>query len=96
MSMTIDRVGFIDPVQSGKKTGKIGQANSTPITDSINISSGAAEKAELYRIMDIAASAPDTRTEKIEELKIKINDPSYISKDVINATADRLISALFG
>ena len=94
--MTIDRIGSIDPIQPGKKTGRTGQVNETPKTDSISISSEAQEKAELYRAQELAASAPDTRAERIAELKAKINDPSYIDEKVINATANKLIDALFG
>ena len=94
--MTIDRVGSIDPVQPGKKPGRTGQVNQVPAKDSINISSEAVEKAEMHRIREIAAASPDSRTEKVEELRARINDPSYLNKEVINATADKLIDALFG
>ena len=45
--------------------------------------------------MEMAASAPDLRAERIEELKAKINDPAYLNSEVIAATADKLIDALF-
>jgi negative regulator of flagellin synthesis FlgM len=96
MSMTIGRIDSIDPIQPGKKPGRASQASETPKTDSISISSEAAEKAELYRVMELAAAAPEVRTEKVAELKAKINDPSYINEKVLNATADKLIDALFG
>ena len=51
---------------------------------------------ELLRTQELAASAPDIRAERIAELKEKINDPSYIDDKVINATASKLIDALFG
>jgi len=94
--MTIDRIGSIDPIQPGKKTGRAGQINETPKADSISISSAAQEKAELYRVKEIAAAAPDIRLERIAELKAKINDPSYLDDKIINATANKLIDALFG
>ena len=94
--MTIDRVGSIDPIQPGKKPGRANQVNQTPTKDSINISSEAVEKAELFRIRELAAAAPDIRTEKVEELKARINDPSYLNNEVINATADKIIDALLG
>ena len=34
--------------------------------------------------------------QEIAELKEKMNDPAYINDTVVNATADRLIDALFG
>lgn len=96
MSMMIDRVGSIDPVQPNKKTGRANQAAETPKTDSIDISSEAVEKAELYRIKELAAASPDVRAEKVAELKARIDDPSYLSSEVIASTADKLIDALFG
>ena len=94
--MTIDRIGTIDPIQPGKRPGKAGQVNESPKTDSISISSAAQEKAELMRIQELASAASDIRAEKVAELKAKINDPSYIDEKVINATANKLIDALFG
>ena len=96
MSMTIDRIGSIDPIQPEKRPGRTGQANASPKTDSISISSAAQEKAELLRIQELTAASPDIRAERVAELKAKINDPSYIDDRVINATANKLIDALFG
>ena len=94
--MTIDRIGSVDPIQPGKKPGRTGQVNETSRADSINISSEAQEKAELYRVRELAANAPDIRADRVAELKEKINDPSYINDRIVSATADRLIDALFG
>ena len=96
MSMTIDRIGSLDPIQPGKKPGQTGQAKGSPNIDSISISSEAQAKAEILRIQDLVAAAPDARAEKIAELKAKIDDPSYINDKVVNATADNIIDALFG
>jgi negative regulator of flagellin synthesis FlgM len=96
MSMTIDRIGSIDPIQPGKKPGRTGQAKENPGTDSVSISSEAQQKAELYRAQELAAATPDMRLDRIAELKGKINDPSYIDDKVLNATANNLIDALFG
>jgi negative regulator of flagellin synthesis FlgM len=94
--MTIDRINSIDPVQPGKKPGRTSQVNDTSKADSINISSEAKEKAEILRVQELAAAAPELRAERVAELKEKINDPSYINDRVINATADKLMEALFG
>ena len=96
MSMTIDRISSIDPIQPGKKPEQAGRVNRPRGVDSINISSEAQEKAELLKAQQIVAAAPDVRAERISELKEKINDPSYINDRVLNATADRLIETLFG
>jgi len=96
MSMTIDKIGSIDPIPPGKKPGRIGQVNESPKTDTISISSEAQEKAELLRVQELASSAPEARADRVAELKSKINDPSYIDDKIIDATANRLIDALFG
>ena len=94
--MTIDRIGSIDPIQPGKRPGKVGQVNESSKSDSISISSEAQEKAELLRIQKMALASADIRAERVAELKERINDPSYIDDKVLNATADKLIDALFG
>ena len=94
--MTIDRIGSIDPIQPGKKPGRANQVNESNRTDSINISSQALEKAELLRIQELASNAAEIRADRVAELKEKINDPSYLNDKVMNATADKLIDALFG
>ena len=96
MSMTIDRIGSVDPIQPGKKPGKAGHVNEGQQPDSINISSEAQEKAERLRIQSLAAAAPEVRADRVAELKAKINDPAYINEKVLSATADRLMDALFG
>jgi len=96
MSMTIDRIGSIDPIQPGKKPNRVNHVNGSSNTDSISISQEAQGMAELHRTRELVAAAPETRAERIAELRNRINDPSYINEKVINATADRLINALFG
>jgi len=94
--MTIDKVGSIDPIQPEKKPGRVTKANEKPQADSINISSEAQQRAEMLRVRELALAAPDVRAQRIAELKAKINDPSYINEKVINATADKIVDALFG
>ena len=94
--MTIDRIGSIESIQPGKKAGGVNQARETFKADSISISPEAVAKAEQYWVRDLVAAAPEVRMEKVEELKAKINDPSYLNNAVIGLTADRLIDVLLG
>ena len=94
--MTIDRIGYVDPIQPGKKAGEANQVRETHRADSISISSEAVAKSEHYWARDLVATAPDLRMDRIEEVKAKINDPAYLNKEVIAATADRLIDMLLG
>ncbi|AEF82124.1 flagellar biosynthesis anti-sigma factor FlgM [Leadbettera azotonutricia] len=94
--MTIGRIDSIDPIPPGKKPGQGSQVNEASQTDSISISSEAVEKAEMLRVMEMVNTAPDVRTDRVEELRAKINDPSYINDKVLDATADKIFDALFG
>ena len=96
MIMRIDGINTIDPIQPDKKTGRSDKVNEAPRTDTVNISSAAVEKAELYRVREMVAAAPDVRMDRVEELRARINDPAYINEKVISATADKLIDAMFG
>ena len=94
--MRIDGISSIEPIQPEKKNERAGRVNDAPKTDSISISSEAAKKAELYRMKDLVAAAPDVRMDRVEELRSKINDPNYINDRVVNATADKIIDSFFG
>jgi negative regulator of flagellin synthesis FlgM len=91
--MTIDRIGSIDPVSPGKKAGRNSQVNPGEKTDSIAFSQEAVEKGDLYHAIELVASAPDIRPERIAELKEKINDPSYLNDALLKATADKILDA---
>ena len=94
--MTIDRLNSVDPIRDPQKPSLGGKAGKADGGDSIAISSDAAQKAELYKALEIAKAAPDTRADRIAELKARINEPSYIDDTVLSGTADRIIDQLFG
>ena len=94
--MTIDRIGSVDPIQPENRIGRVNHASRSQDADSISISVEAQERAEMLRVREIVASAPDSRAERIAELRERINDPAYFNDRVMNATADRLMDALFG
>ncbi|GHU13572.1 hypothetical protein FACS1894161_3670 [Spirochaetia bacterium] len=93
MSMTIDRISPLEPIQPGKKTGRSGQVSKSIEFDSITLSSEALKKADLYQAMELVSSAEDVRAERVAELKRKINDPSYINDTLLKATADKIANA---
>jgi negative regulator of flagellin synthesis FlgM len=91
--MTIDRVGHVDPIPPGKKAGRSADVRGDAKSDSINLSSEAMEKSELYRVSELVAAAPDVRSDRIAELKEKINDPQYLNERIIDATADKILQS---
>ncbi|MDR2701033.1 MAG: flagellar biosynthesis anti-sigma factor FlgM [Spirochaetaceae bacterium] len=93
MSMTIDRINPLEPLQPGKKSGRNNEVERGKQSDSISLSSEAVEKAELYRAIELASAAEDVRSARVAELKARINDPSYLNDAVLKATADRIMDA---
>lgn len=93
MSMMVDRIGSMDPVQPGKKNGRLNQVDQMAKTDSISFSSVAIERSRLDRAIDLALAAPDVRADRVAELRAKINDPSYINDRIVEATADKILES---
>ncbi len=92
--MTIDRLNPIDPIQNPRKSEGPHKVSPGSKGDSIAVSSEAMEKAELFRVIEMVKSAPDVRTDRIAELKAKIDDPAYLDETVLAATADRILDQL--
>jgi negative regulator of flagellin synthesis FlgM len=91
--MMVDRIGHIEPIQPGKKPGRTEPLRGADRTDSIDLSSEALEKAEIYQVVELIKSAPEMGEDRIAELRAKINDPSYIDERLVNATADKIMEA---
>jgi negative regulator of flagellin synthesis FlgM len=93
--MTVNRIGHVDPIPSGKKPGRSEQVGGNDRTDTINLSSDAMKKAEMYQVIELIKSAPELDEARIAELRQKINDPSYLNERVIKSTADNILNAWF-
>lgn len=92
--MTIDRLNPIDPIQNPRKSESPHRADKGSKGDSIAVSSEAMEKAELFRVIEMAKAAPDVRADRVAELKAKIDDPAYLDETILAATADRILDQL--
>lgn len=95
--MMIDKLGGINPLNNVQNTHRVA-AKSTVSSgvDSISVSKEAQEMAEAYYLSEIAAQTPDVRTELVEQVKAKIQDPAYINDAVIDSVADRILESYFG
>lgn len=90
----IDKLGGVTPlnnVQSTKRTQGSERVKSSP--DSINVSKEAKEMAEAYYLKEIADETPDVRTDLVAQIKEKIKDPSYLSSEILNSTAERIMAS---
>jgi negative regulator of flagellin synthesis FlgM len=93
--MMVNRIGPLEPIQSGKKPGRNEQVGGNDRADTISLSKEAKEKAEMYQVLELIKSAPELDEARIVELREKINDPAYLNERVINATADNILNAWF-
>jgi len=91
--MTVERIGPLDPTSNVKKSEKPSRLKTKSEIDSINVSEEARSKAEVLKATEAARTAPDIRMDKVEEMKRKLQDPSYPSEEVIQKTADGVLKA---
>jgi anti-sigma28 factor (negative regulator of flagellin synthesis) len=89
--MTIERIDFPEPISRIKKTHKSISSKKSERTDSIQVSEDAKSKAELFQVTETVKLVPDLRLAKIEEVKQKLQDPNYITKKVLEETAEKIM-----
>jgi negative regulator of flagellin synthesis FlgM len=93
--MNINGLGHIDAVSKQNKTSKVTKPVNAEGKDSIKISSDAKAMAEVYGVAETVKVTPDVRMDRIEEVREKLKDPSYIDNKVIESVADSVLD-LFG
>lgn len=89
--MTIERLGPVDPVQKFSRTERVSKPETTRESDSISVSDEARVRAEMMQAMEQVRSMPDIRQDRVEEVRRKLEDPSYINDRVVDLVADRII-----
>jgi negative regulator of flagellin synthesis FlgM len=92
--MTIEGIGPIDPVIKYNKAEKPEKTEKDKKSDSINLSEEAKSKAEIYKATESAKNAGDIRWDRVAEVKRKLEDPNYISDDVIEVVARKIMDQL--
>ena len=91
--MTVERIGPLDPASNVNKTEKPAKLKTKSEVDSINVSEEARSKAEVLKAMQAAKTAPNIRLDRVEEVKRKLQDPSYPSQEVIEKAADEILKS---
>lgn len=81
----------INDVQSTKRTHST--VSTKAASDSISVSKEAKELAEAYFLNEVADETPDVRSDLVAQIKEKIKDPSYLSAEVINSAAEKIMSS---
>jgi negative regulator of flagellin synthesis FlgM len=91
--MTVERIGPLEPASNIQKTEKPSRLRAKGGTDSINVSEEARSRSEIFKAAEAAKTAPDMRLDRVEEVKRKLQDPSYPSEEVIEKTAEGVMKA---
>lgn len=87
----ISEVNALNTLQNTKRSNSV--SNSQYASDEISVSDEAKAMAEAMFMKEVAAETPDVRSDVVEKIKLKIQDPNYLSEETIAATADRILSA---
>lgn len=90
--MTIERLGPIDPIQRYHKTEKTSRSAGAQSGDAISLSDEARARSEFLQALEQVRDLPDIRQDRVEEVRRKLEDPSYISEKVVEAVADEILS----
>ena len=93
--MNINSLGPVDPVSKQNKTSKVVKPVNTGGKDSIQISGDAKAMAEVYNTAETVKASPDVRMDRIEEVREKLKDPSYIDNKIIESVAESVMD-MFG
>lgn len=90
----IDKLGAFDPVQKYGKTEKVNRTPSTSRPDTIEVSAEARAKSEIFMATEIAKAAPEVRLDRIEEVKLKLQNPDYVNDALLTAVAEGILRSL--
>jgi negative regulator of flagellin synthesis FlgM len=89
--MTIDKLGPIDPFSKYNKAERPSKPERSEKSDSISFSSEARSKGEIYKATEVVKLSPEIRMDRVEEVRKKLQDPSYINDKVVELVADKVM-----
>jgi negative regulator of flagellin synthesis FlgM len=89
--MTIEKLGPINPVSKFNKTEKVEKPSKNDKSDSISFSEEAKSKGEVYKVSEQVKLTPEIRQDRIDEVKKKLQDPSYIDDKVVEVVAEQVM-----
>ena len=91
--MNINRINSIEPIGRIDSSDIVSRTAKTERGASIQVSSEARQAQTLRLAADVAMSSPAIRTDRVAELKAKLNEPSYLNDSLISNTADHILKA---
>ncbi len=89
--MTIERINVPDPISKLNKTENTAKTNQKTEKDAVNLSEEAKFKADIYNATESVKLSPSIRVDRVEEVRKKLEDPSYISDKIVETVAEKIM-----
>ena len=89
--MTIDRLNGIDPVKPVHPIQRAQRTEAVGKTDAVSVSNEARVLSDANIALEAVRNAPDIREDKVDEVKKKFADPSYINNALLALVADKIL-----
>ncbi len=89
--MTIDRLNGIDPVKPVHPIQRAQRTEAVGKTDAVSVSNEARVLSDANIALEAVRNAPDIREDKVDEVKKKFADPSYINNALLELVADKIL-----
>ena len=89
--MTIDRLNGIDPVKPVHPIQRAQRTEAVGKTDAVSVSNEARVLSDANIALEAVRNAPDIREDKVDEVKKKFADPSYIKNALLELVADKIL-----
>ena len=90
-NMTIDRLNGIDPVKPVHPIQRAQRTEAVGKTDAVSFSNEARVLSDANIALEAVRNAPDIREDKVDEVKKKFADPSYINNALLELVADKIL-----
>lgn len=94
--MVIEKIGNINNISETKKSKPVSGKKEEIKSDSIQISSEGKQAAEIARSAQIVKDTPDTRVERVRDIKMRIDNGTYDFNDnkMLDMVADKIADFL--
>lgn len=94
--MVIEKIGNINNITDTKKSKPVSGKKEEFKSDSIQISSEGKQAAEIARSAQVVKDSPDTRIERVKEIKMRIDNGTYNFDDnkMLEMVADKIANFL--
>ena len=94
--MVIEKIGNINNISEPKKNRPVSERRDEIRGDSINISPEGKMAAENAKNAQIIRETPDVRTDRVKDIKMRIENGSYNFDDnkILEMVADRIVDFL--